>query len=218
MKLPRLVVFDMDGTLVNNYEFHLKAWGAVCEELGHPRSREEIIRDLHGTNEEICKVFFGEMTREESDRIAMRKEALYRELYAPFLAPVDGLIPFLDRLKNAGTVCAIATMGNRANTQFIVDGLGLKSYLSAVTTAEEVERGKPHPDVFLMSKEKCLPGSMLTTQDFWVFEDTSSGVRAGVAAGATVLGMRTSKSHDELVEHGASQTFQDFVDVLKSIA
>ena len=157
------------------------------------------------------------MTLEESDRIAERKEALYREIYAPFLAPLDGLIPLLDHLKTAGIRCALGTMGNRDNTQFVLDGLGLHTYMHAVTTAEEVRRGKPHPEVFLLSKEKAMPGAVLTTQEFWVFEDTSSGVAAGVAAGATVLGMRTSKTHDELSAHGAALTFKDFTEVLKSI-
>lgn len=217
LTLPKLVVFDMDGTLVNNYEFHLQAWEAVCAEEGHPRTRAEIVRDLHGTNEEICRVFFGELSREASDRIAERKEALYREIYEPFLAPLDGLIPLLDRLQAAGTRCALGTMGNRDNTQFVLDGLGLHPYMHAVTTAEEVRQGKPHPEVFLLSKEKAMPRSVLTTQEFWVFEDTSSGVAAGVAAGATVLGMRTSKTHEELSSHGATRTFTDFTEVLKSI-
>jgi beta-phosphoglucomutase-like phosphatase (HAD superfamily) len=92
--LPKYVLFDMDGTLIDNYEFHVKAWGQMCSKYGVPRNRSEIIRDLHGTNFEICQKYFGpEITFEQSEFMSQEKEVLYRELYAPHITPIPGLVP-----------------------------------------------------------------------------------------------------------------------------
>ena len=127
--LPKYAVFDMDGTLIDNYEFHLKAWESMCDEMGAPRSRAAIIRDLHGTNFEICQKFFGtEITFEQSERIGRAKEARYREIYRPHIKPVKGLERVLDLLLSAGTKMAVGTMGNRENAKFVLDELQLHHY------------------------------------------------------------------------------------------
>lgn len=210
--LPKYAVFDMDGTLIDNYEYHLKAWGAMCEELGAPRSREEVIRDLHGTNFEICKKFFGpHITFEESERIGETKEARYREIYRPHIQPVAGLVELLKLLISAGTKLAVGTMGNRANAQFVLDELQLHTYFSAVHTAEEVSKGKPDPEIFNLCLDSLGADTATTTkEDIWIFEDTSSGIGSAVNAGGTAIGIITSRSAEELESYGAAHTSADY--------
>ena len=142
LQLPKAVIFDMDGTLINNYPFHLKAWQIICEKYDAPRSIDEIIKDLHGTNFEVCQNFFGkDITFEESERIGNEKEALYREIYRPHIAPVEGLIPLLQLFYNSGIPMAVGTMGNKANADFTLDTLGIRHFFKAVHTAEEVNKG-----------------------------------------------------------------------------
>ena len=82
----------MDGTLINNYPFHL-AWQIICEKYC-ACSIDEIIKDLHGTNFEVCQNFFGkDITFEESERIGNEKEALYREIYRPHMHLLKAWIP-----------------------------------------------------------------------------------------------------------------------------
>jgi beta-phosphoglucomutase-like phosphatase (HAD superfamily) len=74
LQLPKAVIFDMDGTLINNYPFHLKAWQIICEKYGAPRSIDEIIKDLHGTNFEVCQNFFGkDITFKKVSVLVMKK-------------------------------------------------------------------------------------------------------------------------------------------------
>ncbi|MEY2963307.1 MAG: hypothetical protein RL754_568 [Bacteroidota bacterium] len=217
MVLPKLVAFDMDGTLIDNYEFHLKAWGAVCEELGQPRTREAIVRDLHGTNLEICRTFFdANMSEEEANAIGDRKEAMYRELYQPHIKPVEGLHRLLDQFSDFNIPMALGTMGNRENAEFVIDLLNLEPYFRAVFTAEDVQRGKPHPDIFNKCFDALSNGQALETKEKWVFEDTSSGIQSAVNASATAIGVLTSKSSEELLKHGASWTIKTYDEVLKT--
>ena len=215
-RLPKAVVFDMDGTLIDNYPVHLETWQLICSNYGAPRTIEEIIRDLHGTNFEICQKFFGpSITLEQSDIIGNEKEALYREVYRPRIAPVDGLMELMDQLAQFKIPMALGTMGNRDNAEFVIDALGLDRYLSAVFTAEDVERGKPHPDIFNKCFEIIDPKGTLHRTEKWVFEDTSSGIEAAINAGAVAIGVRTSKTHEELTKHGANSTVANYHEVLK---
>ncbi|MBL6671134.1 MAG: HAD family phosphatase [Flavobacteriaceae bacterium] len=215
LQLPKIVLFDMDGTLVDNYAFHLKAWQHICERRGKTKTLHEIATDLHGTNFEICRKFFGqEVTIEQSERIGTEKEALYREIYAPFIKPVNGLYDFLTALKQQSIKLALGTMGNRANAAFILKALALEEYFTIVQTAEDVSRGKPHPDIF----DNCLNllefKAPANPTDVWVFEDTSSGIKAALNTGAKAMGICTSKSAQELLESGAHCVFKDYQEVL----
>ena len=211
---PAYVIFDMDGTLVDNYHVHIDAWLAISIKYGGPTSREAIIADLHGTNFEICQKYFGSTSKEDAERIAEEKEAKYRELYAPHIEPVKGLMAYLDHLKDMSIPMAVGTMGTEENARFVIEALGLHPYLSHWRSAECVERGKPHPDIFLECLKPWEPLN-LETNRLWVIEDTSSGVAAGKACGATVIGIRTSKTDEELRSAGADFTVGDFTELLK---
>ena len=211
---PAYIIFDMDGTLVDNYHVHIDAWLAISTKYGGPTSREAIIADLHGTNFEICQKYFGPTSEEDAERIAEEKEAKYRELYASHIEPVKGLMAFLDHLKYLHIPMAVGTMGTKENARFVIDALGLHPYLSHWRSAESVERGKPHPDIFLECLQPWEP-LYLEPNRLWVIEDTSSGVAAGKACGATVIGVRTSKSDEELRNAGADCTVSDYDELLK---
>ena len=126
---PAYIIFDMDGTLVDNYHVHIDAWFAISTKYGGPTSREAIIADLHGTNFEICQKYFGPTSEEDAERIAEEKEAKYRELYAAHIEPVIGLIAFLDRLKELHIPMAVGTMGTKENARFVIEALGLHDSL-----------------------------------------------------------------------------------------
>ena len=215
---PKAVIFDMDGTLIDNYPFHLKAWGLICEKYGAPRSQEEIIRDLHGTNFEVCKNFFGDhITYEESERIGDEKEALYREIYKPHIQPVDGLPELLEALKQRNIPMAVGTMGNKANADFTLDTLDIRHYFSAVHTAEDVSKGKPDPEIFTTCLKSLKTGA-LELEELWIFEDTSSGIMAAKNAGGSPIGVLTSKSEEELKSCGAVYCAKTYYEVHKLLS
>jgi HAD superfamily hydrolase (TIGR01509 family) len=213
LSLPKYVLFDMDGTLIDNYQVHLDVWSQINAKYGGPTDKETIIRLLHGTNHEVCVNFFGTITREESDRIGDEKEALYRSYYRPIIKPVNGLFEMLDFLKSQSIKMAVGTMGNRANAEFVVNALKLDNYFDVVATAEDVVHGKPNPAIFLHCL-KMMKVDQWNKEELWIFEDTSSGVKAAVNANGTALGICTSKTNEELESHGAVITAKDFSQML----
>ena len=72
IRTPKVVIFDMDGTLIDNYSYHIEAWYVICKKYNAPKSKKYIITHLHGTNHEVCKKFFGsEISAEQSAKIGL---------------------------------------------------------------------------------------------------------------------------------------------------
>lgn len=217
-RTPRAVLFDMDGTLIDNYSYHIEAWYIICEKYNSPKSKEYIIAHLHGTNHEVCKKFFGsEISHEQSAKIGLEKEALYRELYAPHIRPIDGLTELLVLLQKKGIPMAVGTMGNKENADFTLNQLDIKHYFKTVITAEDVTHGKPNPEIFLNCLHALRLSSTLLKDDIWIFEDTSSGIEAATRAGGKAIGILSSKTKSALKNVGAAICIKNYHEIVKLI-
>ncbi len=208
----RGAIFDMDGVLLDNLSYHLRAFQQLGREQGRELTREQIEAVFGRKNDDMLRVLLGrELNRQELDALADRKEAIYRDLARPDVGRlvVPGLLSFLDRLRGAGLHMAVATSGPRENVNLVFDGLGIGPYFSAVVTGRDVVRGKPHPDAFLLAAARLgLPAS-----DCVVFEDSRSGIQAGLAAGARCVALATTHSAAELEDLRPHRIIRDFRDL-----
>ena len=189
------VIFDMDGVLVDSSEAHFAAWSRLGEELGvsHPRSIFERTFGMH--NRQILPLWLGDrVTPGEIERLSERKEAMYREAAAATLQPIDGAVPLIHALAGAGFRLAVGSSAPRANVDLALELLRVREFFFALSTGDEVEHGKPHPEVFLNAASKLglHPGRCV------VVEDAPQGVLAGLAAGSRVIAVETSRPAAEL--------------------
>jgi len=188
-------IFDMDGTLINNMPFHIRSWLALFAEMGITFTEKEFHTRLSGkTNAEtVQEVFGGQVTAEDIARIAHRKEVQYRSIYGPHLQPVAGLPEFLQRSRDAGLKTAVATSAGPDNIAFVLEGLGLMETFTAVVGAQDVQNGKPHPDIFLTAAQRLQvpPAACL------VFEDSPAGIEAARRAGMDTVVVQTALSDVE---------------------
>ena len=117
LPLPKAILFDMDGTLVDNMHFHHIAWMRFIEEKKLNIDAETFERDYHkGTLIEVMARFFTHLKTEAALRkVGNEKEALFREIYRPHIKPINGLLQFLDRLKEKNIPIGLATMGDQNN-------------------------------------------------------------------------------------------------------
>jgi beta-phosphoglucomutase family hydrolase len=173
------LIFDMDGTLVDNMPFHHKTWleWAVREDIR--LSESELMAQTHGTIGEITRRFFPNESEAEIFARGQRKEALYRELYAPHLKLLSGLQEFLVWSRENNLRIALATAGDYKNIAFTIDGLQIREFFEALVGSEDVTHGKPHPEVFLLAAQKLN----LAPHKCVVFEDSPAGVEAARRAG-----------------------------------
>jgi HAD superfamily hydrolase (TIGR01509 family) len=187
---PKAVIFDMDGTIVDNMHLHADAFAVFAERHGLPPLTPEDRARLDGRrNSEIFPILFRrDVPREEWVAYEEEKEGLYRELSRGRLLPMKGLQMLIDRLRASGVPIALATSAPALNVAHTLDELGLASAFSIVVRGDQVPRGKPAPDVFIEAARQLG----VAPEDCLVFEDAPMGVAAAHAAGMPVVALTTS--------------------------
>jgi HAD superfamily hydrolase (TIGR01509 family) len=195
MSATRAVVFDMDGLIFNTEEVYMRVGTELLRRRGReftaeladammglpPRPAFELMirwHDLHDTWQELLP---------ESDEIFVR-------LLDDHLAPMPGLLELLGALETAGIPKAIATSSGREIVGDVLLRADLRSRFQFVLTAEDVTRGKPHPEIYLLAAERFG----LSPRQTLVLEDSANGCRAAAAAGAFTVAVpgAHSRNHD----------------------
>jgi beta-phosphoglucomutase len=189
------VLWDMDGVLVDSGDLHRQAWRRFLAAQGKPVSDEIFEQGFGRPNEQVLPAYFGDLTASEIRRFSEEKEAYYRDLVRTVGASATpGALDWVGHFARAGARQAVATSGCRANADLIVDRLGIRPYLSAIVTSENVARGKPHPDVFLHTAAQLdLPPSRCL-----VIEDSVHGVHAARMAGMRCVAIESTHPAREL--------------------
>src|SRR5215204_3222231 len=192
----RAFIFDMDGTLVDNMRFHTEAWGKMLEENGvEMNAHDFLVKTAGKTNREILPTVFDGITDERIVELGNRKESLYREFFLPERRPLAGVIEFLEAAQSLGVKMAVATAAPVGNMEFVLDGLDLRRFFDAITTAADIINGKPDPEIFLRSAEKLRvePANCI------VFEDAVGGFEAAHRARMKSIGIATVNSVEEIL-------------------
>ena len=202
------ILFDMDGTLVDNMSFHTRALLEIAEQrFGVRLDPDQVGRDFSGVkNAEIFRILAKrDVTPEETTTWEEEKEARYRELYGPHRTALRGARELLGRLRTEGIRTAVASAAPRGNLAFILDGLELRPLFDVVVGQDDAPRGKPAPDIFLAAAARLgvEPKTCL------VFEDAVNGVLGARAAGMRAAGITTVCGPEVLREAGADWTMPD---------
>jgi beta-phosphoglucomutase len=186
----RGVVFDLDGTVVDNMELHAQAFAAFVDRHGLQALDEQARARLDGKrNSDIFPELFGRpLPREDLRAFADEKESLYRELSRGRLRPAPGLDRLLAFLADRGVPVAVATSGPAENVLHTLAETGLAARLTVVVRGDQVPRGKPHPDIFLAAAARIGAEPLACV----AFEDSPAGVASARAAGMACVALTTS--------------------------
>jgi beta-phosphoglucomutase family hydrolase len=190
-------IFDMDGTLVDNTPYHFKSWKALFKQhhLGE-LSEKTYKTDISGVPiiETLRRLFADKYDEAGLQKLLDEKETYYREIYAPYLKPVNGLENLLTELKNAGIKMAIASSATVGDIDFILNKIPIRGDFESIIDGSRVSKGKPNPQIFLKAAESLNA----KPEDCVVFEDSIAGIKAANAAGMKVVGITTGHKAAEL--------------------
>jgi beta-phosphoglucomutase family hydrolase len=193
MAMNRAVLWDMDGTLVDSAEYHWQAWRDTMSREGFPVTHGQFLATFGQRNDSILRLWLGEKaTPELIQRIGNAKEMLYRQIVREHgIVPLPGALECINLLHRQGWKQAIASAAPRANVETILDALHAGECFEAIVSAEDVHRGKPDPEVFLIAATKlgAAPKQCI------VVEDAEHGIEAARAAGMKSIGVSQNGKH-----------------------
>jgi len=190
MSKRRALIFDMDGTIVDNMAFHTRSWLAFFQQRGRQIDAEAFFLATAGRHSrEILREHLDPaLSDQECTALNDEKETLYRTLYGPHLKLVAGFETLIAQARARGMALAVGTAAPDDNVRFTLDGLDLRRHFDSVVGAADVPRGKPAPDVFLKAAQNCG----VDAADCIVFEDAPLGVEAARNAGMRVVVLTTT--------------------------
>lgn len=176
------IIFDFNGTLYWDSEKHKETWREFSKILrGTSFSDEEMLKYMFGrTNEEIIKYAIGKQpTPEMVEKYGQEKEALYRKMCLEDIENfhlADGVVEFLDVLKENKIPMTIATMSDKINVDFYIEHFHLENWfdLDKIVYANGIIPGKPAPDIYLIASKNLN----LKPEECIVVEDALSGIEA----------------------------------------
>lgn len=182
MMKAKAFIFDLNGTMIDDMEYHAKAWYDILNnDLKANLSWAEVKENMYGKNVELLVRIFGKdhFTKEQSDAMSVEKEKRYQAAFRPNLKLIDGLEPFLAKAAQQHILMAIGTAAIPFNVDFVLDNIPIRKYIQSVVTADDVATSKPNPEVFT----KCADELGVAYEDCIVFEDAPKGVEAAMNAG-----------------------------------
>ncbi|MEE7532684.1 HAD family phosphatase [Klebsiella huaxiensis] len=194
------VLFDMDGVLIDSNAVIERAWSEAAKMYGREISDEDIIKHIHGQpGPHTIRALFNDLPL--ADRQKVQEHIIYVENTASYEA-ILGVAELITSLKDAGITVGIVTSGWREKIERVIKMLHIQSCISVIVERDDVARGKPYPDPYLLAAERLgIPASQAV-----VFEDSRSGVTSAVAAGAYCVGI----GGDDLLPYGAMLAIPDF--------
>lgn len=199
-------LFDLNGTMVHDMEYHTRAWQRLFnEDLGGSFSWEEVKPQMYGKNREVLTRMFGpdRFTLEEMDQLGLEKERRYQQEFRPQLALLPGLMEFLEAAHRRGIRMAIGSAAIPFNIDFVLDNLNIRHYFQAIVSADDVAVSKPDPEVFL----RCAELLGVPPAECLVFEDVPKGAEAARNAGMDAVVLTTTH---EVAEFGYLSNIRHF--------
>ena len=185
MQVLEAVIFDMDGTLVDSERVSQEAWKRAARDLGIELPGE-LIRSFIGRTAPSVHALMVEHLGGDDE---LAKECFrlhlvhFDQICETDLTLMPGAREALDELHAAGYPLALATSTYRSKAIPRLDRFGLRDMFASITTGDEIENGKPAPDIFLLAAERMGVDPARCA----VIEDSHNGVRSGHAAGAQVF-------------------------------
>lgn len=201
-------VFDWDGVVVDSSKQHEKSWELLAEaeglslfdghfKLGFGKKNQFIIPNILKWTNDL----------QEIERLSLEKERFYRQIVRETgLAPLPGVSHFLNTLATKNLHRVVGSSTPRKNIDTVLQVIGLEGIFEHIVSADDVGKGKPDPEVFLKAAERIgVPPERCI-----VFEDSLSGIEAGLAASMTVVGIATTNPPKILQEAGVALVANSF--------
>ena len=196
-KTPPAFLFDLNGTMIDDMQYHIKAWHAILNNLGANLTMEQMKLECYGKNEELLeRIFPNKFSVEEKAAMSLEKEKAYQKAFLPELMLIKGLHDFLKTASSNSILMAIGSAAIMYNIDFVLDGLNIRPFFTAIVSADDVALSKPNAETYL----KCANQLNVAPDQCIVFEDSPKGVQSAANAGMQCVVITTMHTREEFNE------------------
>ena len=212
----RAALFDMDGTLVDNSDVHVRAFELFCNRYEVSDWQQKLSQCFGMGSDDIMRRLLPEEVIRERGLQALgdEKEEIYRTIYAPDIRPVEGLISLLELLRKAGIRCAVGSSGCRDNVNFVLEKCHIEAYFDVVVSGDMVSHCKPDPEIYLTAAEQLG----VKPEECIIFEDARAGFEAARRASAgRIAAIATTLPREVIIEEGLADIVVERFDEIERL-
>lgn len=212
------IIFDMDGILIDSERQSNEGWLWAAGQLGVDMPMW-LIDSFKGAPAELCCKFFDDYYKGVIDyweAKEIRTQHVYKIRETEGIPVKKGVKDIFEYIRNNGLKCAVATSTRRESAEKTLHEIGVWDYLDAVVYGDEVERGKPEPDIFL----RAAKAIGVNPSEAVVVEDSINGIKAGYAADMRVVHIPDTIAIDDDIRKLTYMVCDDLnglIDVVESI-
>jgi sugar-phosphatase len=201
------ILFDMDGVIVDTYQSVTEFWQNLAKAHRVHLAQADFNQHVYGCPAtHTLDVLFPHLNADE--RQSVLAQMVNYEINLTYTG-VKGAVAFLHTLKEQSIPTALVTSGEHWKVNEVINQLGIDGMFTTQVTAGDIQRGKPHPECYLLAAQYLQK----PPQRCIVFEDSISGVKAAVASGALCIGLGSPGMPSPLLQAGACYVVPDFTSI-----
>ena len=205
--MPKTIIFDIDGTLVQSVDLHAVAWVEAFRKFGKEIDFQTVREQIGKGGDQLLPVFFSPTELAGfGDEMKKYRQELFLEKYMPQVTPFGGVRELFERLIADGKTIVLASSANRRELKHLKQIARIEDLLDDETSSDDAEKSKPHPDIFQAAMEKAGVRDPATAI---VVGDTPYDAIAACKAGLKTVGVRCGGWSDRDLENAGCVALYD---------
>ncbi len=209
----KVVIFDIDGTLVDTVDMHARAWQQAFKDFGKDLEYQKVREQIGKGGDQLMPEFLtGKEVKELGEKIEKRRGEIFESEYMPKVKPFPKVRELAERIKQDGKKIVLASSATEEDVESFKKIINITDLLEADTTSDDAEKSKPEPDIFIAALKKI--GSPDVAECVVVGDTPYDAIAAGKIKLRTIGVLCGGFPEEGLREAGCVEIYRDPADLL----
>lgn len=211
--MPKAVIFDVDGTLIDSVDLHAQAWQEAFQVFGRDVPFDDVRQQIGKGGDQLMPVFFsGREIAAFGKELEEYRGELFSRKYMPLVRVFPGVRALFQRIKQDGMKIALASSAKEEELEQYLEMMKVGDLVETKTSSDDAERSKPHPDIY----EAALKKLGVDAGDAIMVGDSPYDAQAAGKIGLRTVGLLCGGfSEVELSRAGCHELYRDPQELLQ---